>query len=545
MKKIVVFVIFGFFSANLFAQNYFWVYIKDKGEVSEKTLSIPENFLSKKSIKRKILNKTPISYSDLPVNNSYKTELSQFGKVIFASRWLNAVCLETSLNPEFFTENFDFVSKVKPIQNYNVQLSSINKQEADTFSNHYGYTDEQNEQINLQCLHDQGFTGNSIFIGVFDAGFFGINASSYFDHLWTNGQIKSRYDFYDNDTTVIEEGNHGAWVFSIMAAMKNDTFIGAAPHADYFLARTEIESFEKKLEEVNWQSAVEFADSIGVDIINSSLSYSTFDNSADDYSYSDLDGQTPLITQAAKTASRKGIIVVNSAGNEGTSSWHYICAPCDADSIICVGAVNSSGTIAPLSSRGPTADGRIKPDVVAMGQGTYYIRTTILTNDTLEIISSGSGTSFSAPIIAGAMACLKQANPTAQHMTLINSLIQSSDRFTTPDNDYGHGIPDLCKADSIVKGLISKENEFLESKTSIKIYPTITNGIINIADQNMENIIQSILIFDLKGNLLKSVDLKKAQYFLALDISEFTSGVYLVKITDKNGELITNKIVKQ
>jgi len=259
------------------------------------------------------------------------------------------------------------------------------------------------------------------------------------DSLMNSGRLLGTKDFVDGDNNVFDHHQHGHNVLSTMAALDNGGMVGTAPHASYWLLRSEDTGAEYRVEEDNWISAAEFADSAGVDIINTSLGYNTFYDATQNYTYEDLDGNTARMSIAVDLASAKGILVTVSAGNEGSLSWHYINVPADADSALTVGAVNEQAEYASLSSTGPTFDGRIKPNVAAQGKNTY------LASGASGYVT-GSGTSFSSPLVAGMAACLWQSNRGLTNMQLLHVIEQSSSQYNAPDSLLGYGIPDFYYA---------------------------------------------------------------------------------------------------
>ncbi|MEZ4687971.1 MAG: S8 family serine peptidase [Bacteroidia bacterium] len=266
------------------------------------------------------------------------------------------------------------------------------------------------------------------------------------------------WDFVDNDSTVFREDDHGTNVMSTIGANLPGEMVGMAPHATFILARTEDAGSETKQEEHNWVAALEWADSIGVDVIHSSLGYSEFDQGIGDYTYDDMDGNTAVITRAADLAARKGIIVTTSAGNEGSGSWHYITAPCDGDSVLCAGAINKRYRPSSFSSWGPSSDGRVKPDVTALGS-----RTTVASRR--NYITASDGTSFSGPLIGGLVTCLVQAHPDRSNIDIIEAVRMSGDQYNAPDDRFGYGVPDAAFADSLLSNVKNIAAAKIEGRT--------------------------------------------------------------------------------
>ncbi len=455
MKKLLVVFLFIAMGTSTQAQERFWVFFTDKGNEIESQLEQPESFLSAEAINLKSEKGISITPSDLPVNGAYVSALeAQNLDVISTSRWLNAAVVEAPFARREEIETFAFVrdtrivhtlvanrSAAGPLDEETLTAPISFKEESEPFD--YGEALTQNTMINIQALHSKGFSGEGVRIALFDSGFDGVDTVDAFDSLWVKNRVIAWYDFVDDDTTVFRSDSHGTQVMSTIGANLPGEMVGTAPHASFILCRTEDARSETQQEEHNWVAALEWADSVGVDVIHTSLGYSKFDNEENSYSYEDMDGNTAIITRAADLAAKKGIIVTTSAGNEGTDSWHYITAPCDGDSVLCVGAVNSYGKRSVFSSFGPAADGRIKPDVVAMGSNTTVA-------SPRNYITTSQGTSFSGPIIGGLVACLRQAHPKRSNMDIIQAVRLSSDQFVYPDEEYGYGIPDAGVADSLL-----------------------------------------------------------------------------------------------
>ncbi|MDX5345905.1 MAG: S8 family serine peptidase, partial [Hymenobacteraceae bacterium] len=345
------------------------------------------------------------------------------------------------------------------------------------------------DQVNLSCLHDRGYQGRGSLIAVFDTGFPGVNLTAPFDSLRQQNRIVATGNFVSGGSAVYHSYEHGTNVLSIIAANQAGTYVGAAAQASFALAITENMASETHQEELNWAAAAEWADSLGADIIQSSLSYRYFDAGQGDYTDADLDGNTAIITVAADKAASKGILVVNSAGNDGMFTFPLsplISPPSDGDSVLTVGAVNGAGQYSPISSIGPTADGRVKPDVVARGANTPFITSG-------GSVGYTSGTSLSTPIVSGLAACLMQANPGATNMQVYQAIIRSASRYSNPNNQYGFGLPDACKADSLLK-IITGTKASLKQPEEVRIYPTSTASVVQVSS-SADNTIATVWVY--------------------------------------------------
>jgi len=432
-----------FVAANsvLFGQHSLYViYFEEK---PDSLLPYVESYLSPRAIERRRLQLIPIDKEDLPVPRAWIAELSQNGRVVGVSRWLNAALVEIkspkTLPKAPFIRCMEPFSMGSPGQKPSHRIPTA---ATHTFSDLGDFSPEglnstyqQLSMLHIPDLHQQNLYGRGIRIAIFDAGFPGMSQIQAFQHIFAQGRFIAGYDFVSRDSIVFDDNSHGTMVASVILGRDSaNGYLGGAPEAEVLLARTEDAVSETRREEWNWAEAAEWADSMGAHIIQSSLGYSTFDDPSENYTYADMDGRTAITTRAARTAARKGLLVVTSAGNEGMSPWRYITAPADADSVIAVGAVDANGQITVFSSRGPTADGRIKPDVVAMGQSTRVIRPD-------GNVGGAAGTSFASPLITSLAACLWQANPTLHAQLLRKVLLESADRYTNPDTAYGYGLP--------------------------------------------------------------------------------------------------------
>ena len=317
----------------------------------------------------------------------------------------------------------------------------LNKRNAKTLS--YDKSEFQITSLNLQELHKKGHFGKDIHVAILDGGFSNVDKIEAFHHLRSTNRVLGTWDFASNENEVYGDGEHGTMVLGCMAGFVENKFLGTAPLASYWLFRTEDGATETVVEEYNWISAAEFADSAGVDIINSSLGYTTFDKGIGSYSYEDMNGKTAIISRGADKAVEKGIFVVNSAGNSGNDKWKYIGAPADAEKVFSIGAITKTKERARFSSFGPTSDGRIKPNVCALGYNSAVI-------NSAGSVTEASGTSFSGPIICGAIACLMNKHRFTRPEKLMNAVQQSGSNSGKPSNDLGYGIPDFLKASKIL-----------------------------------------------------------------------------------------------
>lgn len=472
----------------------YWIYFKDKGANKQQD---PSRFLSPRALERRAKRGISLAQNDLPVDATYCQELESVGVVIrHRSRWFNAVSAVIEPWQADQVRNLPFVKNVQPIRRYKLDLgvTSTSTHKVQTYAP--GYAVGQIAQIGLDFLHNKGFNGKGILIAIMDSGFDGIDQNPGMSHLFDRGAIKVTKDFVEGDDNVYDEHNHGASVFSILAGFKENEYIGSAPGADYLLLRTEDVLSETNQEEDNWVAAAEFADSMGADIFSTSLGYSDMDSGSVSYLPSDMDGNTAIITRAADLAASKGILVVNSAGNNG----NIVTAPADGDSVLAVGAVDEEGVLASFSSGGPTADNRIKPELCAVGSGTYYLR------DNGDV-SAGSGTSFSAPLMSGLAASLWQSAPDLTNMELMEILKKSGDRANNPDNEYGYGIPNARTAFEMTHGQAWNDQLYL-NEFGVGAYPNpVTDELNLIVDYQNADGIYLVEMYDTRGGIFAEKEL--------------------------------------
>lgn len=544
-------ILLSVFSGNSTAQSiYHKVWLHDKQSAYD--MSRPGEFLSAKSVERRLLQQIPLSESDMPLSPAYLADIQSTGaEIVYKSKWLNLVIVKSAdksfqdvlkgkayvksfqsadylFNEHRTTKNKPHFDKENIVRLPNRITRSKSPKSSDVFN--YGASSNQVEMIGINHLHSMGFTGSGIVIGVIDAGFNSVNIHTAFDSIRLNGQILGTRDFVQpgNDVYATTMNSHGTRVLSTMGGHLPGQLIGTAPKASYWLLRSEDANSEYLMEEYYWINAAEFADSVGVDIINSSLGYSIFDNPLENHTYADMDGNTTVITIGADMAAAKGILVVNSAGNSGgdNNPWRYITAPADGDSVFTIGAVNSIGQRASFSSQGPTYDGRTKPDVSAQGVATV---TAVLPTG----IGGGDGTSFSSPLIAGASACLWQANPTYSNMDLIDAIRSSASKASSPDNYLGWGIPNFLVANNL---LTSSQIQGANPVKSLKAFPNPFTDRINIEMDLPGSMKADINLINSHGKIisvLKSVELASGKNYIVLNnLENLPRGIYMLQVTD-------------
>ncbi len=521
----------------------YWVKFKNKNG-SPYSISNPSAFLSAKSIARRVNQSIPIDITDLPVNQTYINQVNSTGAQVFQkSKWLNAaIVIVNNANQLLAINSLTCVLSSSPVAKVHSSIkeqeikpvyNSFKKTTANTGYN-YGYSYSQANQIGVDCMHNLGYRGQNMVIAVIDAGFDQADVNPVFDSLRNEGRILGTRDYVQGNTSVYEDYLHGANCLSLMAGNTPGQLIGTSPKAKYWLLRSEDVSSEKIIEECNWVVAAEFADSVGADITTTSLGYTTFDISSQDHVYFDLDGKTSVASIAATMAARKGIFVLNAAGNEGGGPWNYIGVPADADSICTVGSVNSGGVHSGFSSVGPTADGRIKPDLSSMGEGAYVCSPGFN-------FGSGNGTSYATPILAGAVACLWQANPTKTNMQILQALKSTASQSSNPDNSYGWGIPNVCAAHNLLNGTNVEVNQLIKT-LEFKLFPNPVNQSFYIT---LNKNPQDVVITDILGNDVRFDIVENDMHTIKINFSkDIASGVYFISIKTSEG-IINTKILKK
>jgi subtilisin family serine protease len=521
-------------SLNGVAQNTnrYMVFFKDKAD-NNYSMTHPQEFLTSRAILR--IGRS-ISEEDLPVTKDYLDQLStNNATIIGTTKWLNgalAIINEVDLseiNDLSFVSRIEYVAPgTKPSVGGRV---SSDYSEGDIEV--YGEVLVQQSMLNTDMMNQDGFDGGSQLVAVLDGGFTNVDEIAYFSHLYESGQIVDVHNFVTTGKDIYDYSDHGTRVFSTIAASGSD-YVGIATGADYLLYVTEA-SGEYRIEEYNWLMAAERADSIGVDIITTSVGYSYFDDASMDYAHDDLDGKTAIVTIAAEKAFERGIVVVSSAGNSGNRTWQKVTPPADGENILAIGSVGENQQRDRTSSIGPVVEDWTKPDLMAMGSRALIIGES-------GIISSGSGTSFAAPQVAGLIAGIHQKYPELSNIELIDIIRASADRASSPDNQYGNGIPSYL---GFVNYYEQQKNILSLSSMQITTNP-ITDDVLRIkANPDLIDKI-GVIVFTMDGKkvLTCTKELTWADNPVEIPVGSLSKGIYIMKIFSDE-EIITSRVVKQ
>jgi Subtilase family/Secretion system C-terminal sorting domain len=527
LKKITLLLLLQI-TINSYAQEDAWIYLTDKPNVAA-SLANPISILTQKAIDRKQNHNVAIDERDVPVNEVYIADLkTQTGITVLAkSKWFNAVHVRGSeadinaLSALTYVDSIDFANNTLDSRVTAAETTDKFNIETQRVSFNYGDTQNQVEMINADNLHVADYTGEGITIAVMDSGFPNVDTMGAFQRLRDNGDLLDGYDFVNKTSDVYASGasSHGTVVLSDMAGFIQDQFVGTAPDASYYLFLTEDVSSENPVEESYWVEAAERADSLGVDMINTSLGYRVFDNSNYDYTPADMNGQVAFISKGASIAVEKGILVVVSAGNAGATTWQTVGAPADSPDVLSVGAVDANGNYVSFSSQGGAAQvGYQKPDVVARGGAAYVVSQN---NSIVQL----NGTSFSAPILCGGIASLWQAIPDATAQEVMDYVRQSASQFSTPDDLLGYGIPDLDAARNIA---LNVEDELLET---LRVYPNPVANELTIT--HTENLFEAqISIYNQLGQQV--LQTQSNADILRIDVSHLATGLYHLQVAHNN-----------
>ena len=524
------------------APDRYWVQFTDKTN-SPYSINNPEAFLSQRAIERRTKRGISIVQNDLPVNPHYIDSVRALGDIqlLHRSKWFNAITIfSTDSMAVEQIRTLSFVTQVKSVRRLKGEKTepkplfhSVEKHRStsDYYSNRYGPSYNQIRMHNGHLMHDDLYKGEGMLVAICDAGFRHTDRLAMFEKLRSEERIVATHNFIHNDKNVYNFSNHGMNVLSCMAGYVPGELIGTAPEASYVLLVTEDVSFENIIEEDNWVAGAEFADSIGVDVINTSLGYSTFDDSTASHTYADLDGNTTRISIGADIAASKGILVVTSAGNAGQSPWFHITAPADADSTLTVGAVDSLGIYAPFSSKGPSADGDIKPNVVAQGRLAYVASPN-------GGVVRANGTSFSSPIMAGLATVLWQAHPDRSNMEIIDAL-QQYGNATTPDSLVGYGVPDVYLAHLALSGRLVT-NPRLDQL--LEVYPNPFEDVLKFVFYSSKEQTATVELFDTQGKRLFEGETtfgEQAYCNFRIDtpVDQLLQGLYVLRVTTEQGSI--------
>ena len=548
IKRFITLFLFAVIGIVAFAQSYpawYAVYLSNKASTPY-NLQNPQEFLSERAIQNRQKNFIAIDSSDLPVDTSYLRQVDEMAKVKYSSRWQNSLLAEVqslqdlqSLQGLAFVDSVQYLGPVqsqkKPKTSSPPKAFSMTESATEDFPV-YGGSRSQNKLLGLHALHQSGFLGKGVKIAVLDGGFRKVNQMDAFGYLYFRNAISLAYDVVNPGNDIYSENSHGTHVLSTIAGILEDKYFGSGPHADFILLRTEDVNSEYPVEEYYWLVGAELADSSGCDMITSSLSYNEFDDTTLNYTHAMLDGKSTIVSRAAQSAAEKGMLVLTSAGNNGQNTWRKIGFPADAASAIAVGAVDSLGNYAKLSAVGYNALGRVKPDMVAVGQACALIST----NDKVFF---GNGTSFSTPTICGAFATLMSAHPHKSMKEIKEAVYKSCQQYNKPDSLLGYGIPDFYVAHMILSGIPQGK----DSTFSFQVLPNPFPSGFYLLTQSIDSQEVHISIYDLSGKeVYHSIKNLQAgtQAIYMHQLSALSNGVYVVKVKTEK-ESYTQKIIKQ
>ena len=512
---------------------FYRVYFRDKGTNTTAGFSATDLLSSRAIVRRQKASITVPDIRDIPVEKSYLNEISSLGLTLHTtSKWMNTALFKSASAFDIQQLlDLPFVYDVKIVRNPG-RKSLGNKLDFELSQDHLPPYDRPLTMVNGTALHTAGFTGKDILIAVLDGGFINADRISSLSSLRLRNGIRGTHDFVNNTGFVYNSHNHGTAVLSVLAGDIPGSIRGTSPGADYLLLKTEDSLSEFPCEEDFWAAGAEYADSAGADIISSSLGYFQFDDPAMNYKFTDLDGNSSFVTRAADIAASKGILVVNSAGNERNGTWKYIIFPADGDSVLSAGAVDGNTLIAAFSSAGLSGGQRIKPDNVAMG-----VSVPVQVSETSTV--RANGTSFSCPVLSGMAACLMQAVPAAVNNDIISVMHSGADRYNFPDSLYGYGIPDMIAALTTLKDLYSK----IPDQDAV-VSPNPTFGYFEIIFHDPPGNV-TLEIFTLTGKLITRKDFSdyKQRTMFLTDLQKREQGVYLLRITTPSGVRV-HKIIK-
>lgn len=559
MKKIYIIALTCFFALDIFGQapTKYWVQFSDKGN-SPYTFATPSAYLGPRALARRAAHGIPLDSLDLPVTPAYVAGVAAIPNVTVhsISKWLNGVVV--------FTTDSNALAAISALP-YVTSTGNVGLRHANTTSHkldeateaihenalrsgsitsstlNYGPSYNQINMLGGVCLHNAGFRGQGMQIAIIDAGFYNADQLPVFDTLFMNGRILGTWDFVMNEASVYEDNSHGSMVLSCMGGNLDGQLVGTAPDASFWLLRSEDAPTENLVEEYYWSCAAEYADSVGADVINSSLGYNEFDDPSNNHTYADMNGHTTPCSRAANYAARKGMAVVVSAGNSGQSPWFYIGCPADADSALTVAATDASGIVTGFSSRGSlTLFGHQKPDVGAQGEQS------VVCDPFGTGTQTGNGTSFSSPIMCGLVTCLWQAHPSFSNMQILDVIEQSSSQFASPDSLLGYGIPDFCAANLYLGGnplQLGDEDELYS------VVPNPFSESLDFSFFSLEDQYLSVILFDVEGrqvvDQLVFASANAENHYKLSELAAVDSGIYFLRVKTESGKYFTVKVVKE
>ena len=539
-KTMLVFSFLFFLVINAYAQEDALVFFQDKENV-DTALQNPISILTQKAIDRKLMHNSPIDARDVPVNETYITTLKGIpGITVFAkSKWMNCVYVRGNLQDLDALEGLDFVTHLEyadkslnlvPIPGGSTKDKLSVENKANSIVYDYGAATNQVEMIAANYLHQQDFTGEGIDIAVLDSGFPGVLTNPAFDPILDQGRLLGTYNFISREESVDTSSSHGSKTFSDIGGYLQNQFVGTAPGASFYLYVTEDVTQENPVEEAWWVEALERADSLGVRIVNTSLGYQDYDNPAYTHSYEDLNGFTTIAARGANHAFDKGMLLLTSAGNDG-QSFGFVATPADAPGCLSIGAVDQDGEYAGFSSYGPNASGLRKPDVMAQGVSAAVV-------DQNGAVDFNSGTSFSSPIMAGAIASLWQSRPEVTNAQIMQIVRASAHLFENPTDLMGYGIPNFETAYNALQ-ILGAQADFLEIQFAM--YPNPAQDIVSFSiPLAIEK--ATVRIFTSIGQQVLSSEISANQN--TIDISDINSGTYIVSV-ESGGTKNSFKLIKK
>jgi len=525
-----------------------WVFFKDKGPQNKLSLQKASSLLTPRALMRrlKVNADQPINFSDKRIYQPYVRKILPFvRKIRIKAKWLNAVSAEVKPAKLNALRRLDFVLKVQPLMCYRKEDPIENKIRSriadpamapvpNSLDSLYGPSADQVNQIDVPVLHKQGICGQGVLICMLDDGFNLLNHHITFDSL----KVRATWDFIHNDERVDDsefdatEGWHGTMTLSSIGGYTPGELIGTAFKATYILAKTEVDSSETPVEEDYWVAGLQWADSLGADLVSSSLGY------IDWYTWQDMDGETAVTTIAADNAVEKGMLVFNSAGNEGNNDEHNtLIAPADGKKVMAVAAVDANGARAYFSSVGPSADGRIKPDIAAMGYNAYVAYSRTYGSHDSTGFTYANGTSFSCPIAAGGAALLLTKHPYATPEQVQEALRRTASQSDTPDRYLGWGIIDVAAANDYLDAvsiLSPKQTRLPQNPELLQNYPNPFNAATQIQYRIINNSLVKLSVFDVSGKKVFSLPEKLRSggnvFSETLNMNRFASGLYFCRL---------------